>query len=171
MADLGALQRYIGIEYGAIAADEASLYPVDGDGVPVLAELSTRARKDYVDRTGAVVPGLFLTVSNPGGPSAPWLMDLCIDHTPDFEKYPALRPVVDEQTGAQISGYRAEQWRYLPAPLDDNPYMRADYRETNLAVLSGTRYKQLAEADWRCFSGQFFRSWHTALHVAESRVA
>lgn len=171
MADAAALGRYIGIEYGVILADEAVLYPVDGDGVPVLAELSTRARKMYVDRSGGLVPGLFLPVSNPGGPSAPWLRDMHIDHTPDFEKYPRLRPVFDEATGEQIEGYRAEQWRYHPAPLAENPYMRPDYRQTQLAVLSATRYKQLAEANWDAFAGQFFPAWDEQYHVRRAVVA
>jgi hypothetical protein len=77
-----------------------------------------------------------------------------IDHEPDLETYPALKPVFDE-TGEQIKGYRAEQWQYIPAKLSDNPYMRDDYAETDLAVLSSVRYRQLAEGDWHVFSGQF----------------
>ena len=48
-----------------------------------------------------------------------------IDHAPDYEKFPALR-----------KGYRPEQWAYIPAKLSDNPYMRDDYAETDLAVLA-----------------------------------
>lgn len=171
MAEADAVTRYLGIEYGAIVADEASVYPVDHEGTPVLAELSTRARRDYVDRQGQDVKGVFLPVTNPGGPSAAWLREMFIDHTPDFEKFPALRPEFDEETGEQISGYRDAQWRYVPASLRDNPYMRADYAQTNLAVLSGTRYKQLAEGDWNAFAGQFFREWDERYHVRRAVLA
>lgn len=158
MADADAIQRYLGTEYGAIVPDEAALYPVDSQGSTTLAELSTRARKSYVDVQGRRVEPRFMPVTNPGGPSAPWLRDMFIDHTPDYETYPALRPVFNEQ-GIQIKGYRAEQWVYLPAKLSDNPYMRDDYADTDLAVLSHVRYQQLAEGDWRVFAGQFFSEW------------
>lgn len=170
MADAAALTRYLGIEYGLILPDEASLYPLDAHGTTVLAELSTRARRDYTDRQGGTVKGLFLPTTNPGGPSAEWLKAMHIDHTPDYERFPALRPAFDA-AGAQVSGYRAEQWRYIAASLKDNPYMRADYAQTNLAVLSEVRYKQLAEGDWESFEGQFFPSWDSAIHVRTGVLA
>jgi hypothetical protein len=169
MAETDAVTRYVGIEYGLIGPDEASLYPVDSEGVTVLAELSTRARKDYTDRAGKPVKGVFLPTTNPGGPSAMWLKDNFIDHTPDFDAFPALRPVYEN--GVQVSGYRAEQWRYIAASLKDNPYMREDYAQTNLAVLSATRYKQLAEGDWYCFGGQFFKGWAEQYHVRRAVIA
>jgi hypothetical protein len=155
MADTEALGRYIGTEYGTIVADEASLYPLDSDGNPVLAELSTRARKSYKNRSGQKVEPRFVPVTNPGGPSAFWLRDMFIDHKPDFEKFPKLKPVFNE-AGEQVKGYRHDQWLYIPARLSDNPYMREDYEDTALAVVSGVRYRQLAEGDWNVFSGQFF---------------
>jgi hypothetical protein len=164
MAETDAVTRYQGIEYGAIVADEASLYPVDSEGVPVLAELSTRARKTSTDRDGHRVEALFVPVTNPGGPSAQWLRDMFINHTPDFEKFPNLRPGYDAD-GRQVSGYRPEQWMYIAASLQDNPYMREDYKSTVLANLSGIRYKQLADGDWDAFLGQFFRQWEAAWHV------
>lgn len=167
MADFEAVGRYLGIEYGAILADEASLYPVDSQGVPALAELSTRARKEYRDRKGRLVSGVFMPVTNPGGPSAAWLRDMCIDKTPDLEKYPALAAVFDEATGEQTGGYFPERWQYFAASLKDNPYMREDYAQTQLAVLSGTRYKQLAEGDWDAFDSQFFRQFAASTHGAE----
>lgn len=170
MADADAVTRYLGIEYGLIAPDEASLYPVDQYGTTVLAELSTRARRDYVDRQGNPVKGLFMPTTNPGGPSAEWLKTMHIDHAPDYERFPALRPVFDTN-GVQVSGYRPEQWRYIAASLKDNPYMRPDYAQTNLAVLSEVRYKQLAEGDWTAFEGMFFPSWDASIHVRTGRIA
>lgn len=171
MAELESVTRYLGIEYGAIVPEEASLYPVTGAGVTVLAELSTRARKEYVDLDGQIVPPVFLPVTNPGGPSAPYLNDMFIDHAPDFEKFPALRPEYDDETGEQIAGYRAEDWEYLPAALEDNPYMREDYKATVLANLSEVRYKQLALGDWSAFDGQFFPEWDERHHVRTAIIA
>lgn len=168
MADADAVQRYLGTEYGAIVADEASLYPVDPQGVTTLSELSTRARKDFIDVNGHAVSPRFMAVTNPGGPSASWLLDMFIDRAPDLEKFPALRPVFDE-LGVHVKGYRAEQWQFIAAKLKDNPYMREDYAETDLAVLGATRYRQLAEGDWRAFSGQFFEEWDEKIHVRALR--
>lgn len=163
MAEAGALERYIGIEYGAIVCDEASLYPVTVDGTTPLAELSTRARKVYEEVwgpsgkkvAGTVLPR-FLPVTNPGGPSAPFLKDFFIDRTPDLERYPALK-----------EDYDPEEWGYLPASLDENPYLPPDY-ERSLAVLNKTRYEQLRHGDWNVFFGQFFAEFAASSHVAEA---
>lgn len=165
MADEAAVQNYLGTEYGAIVPDEASLYPVNTQGISTLVELSTRARKVYRDVTGKTVQPRFMPVTNPGGPSAPWLRDMFIDHQPDYDTFPKLRPVF--KNGVQIRGYRAEEWKYIPAKLSDNPYMRDDYADTDLAVLSGTRFKQLAEGDWYAFAGAFFSEWQTSAHVQD----
>lgn len=154
MAELDAVSRYLSTEYGAIVPDEASLYPVDTDGTPALVELSTRARKEYKDMEGQTVIPKFVPVTNPGGPSAPWLRDMFVDHQPDYEKFPAL-----------LTSYKPAEWVYLPAKLSDNPYMREDYASTDLAVLGTTRYKQLAEGDWHAFKGQFFEEWQESVHV------
>lgn len=159
MADMEAVSRYLSTEYNVILPDEASLYPVDADGTTPLAELSTRARKiGYHRETKAPVPPKFVPVTNPGGPSAQWLRDMFIDHAPDFEKYPALR-----------RDYRAEDWLYIPARLDDNPYLDPEY-ESSLAVLNKVRYEQLRHGDWSVFSGQFFSEWLPSVHVAEAHV-
>lgn len=170
MAEAAAVLRYRGGNKGAIAADEASLYPVDHEGVSVLAELRTMARASYRDRAGNPVRPVFTCATNPGGPSAQWLKDMFIDKAPDFEMFPRLRPQFDD-AGVQTEGYRAEQWHYIPATLDNNPYMESSYRQDNLTGLSETRYRQLAEGDWTAWAGQFFPEWHAAVHVVEALVA
>lgn len=165
MADAEAVERYLSTEYGAIVPEEASVYPVDSEGTTPLAELSTRARKVYRDIRGREVRPRFMPVSNPGGSSAPWLLDMFVDHTPDFDKFPKLRPVFNE-AGEQIKGYHADQWAYLPARLDDNPYQDPEYEDT-LSVLSKWRYEQLRKGDWHVFSGQFFSQWTAGSHVQD----
>lgn len=155
MAETDAVSRYLSTEYLDIVPDEASLYPVESDGTTPLAELSTRARQVCWDRGGKKVLPRFGPVTNPGGPSAPWLADMFIHHQPDVEKYPAL-----------LKTYRAEDWVYIPARLDDNPYLDDAY-EATLAVLNKTRYEQLRHGDWNVFSGQFFSEWQPSVHVAE----
>ena len=153
MADAAAVGRYLSTEYGTVVCDEASQTPVDTEGVTPLAELSTRARKVFKTHAGLDVRPRFLPVSNPGGPSAPWLSDMFVDHTPDYEMYPALR-----------GRYDPAQWAYIPARLDDNPYQDPEYEDT-LAVLSAVRFEQLRHGDWHVFSGQFFREWSEHRHV------
>jgi hypothetical protein len=167
MAEAGAVLRYRGGNKGAIAADEASLYPVDYEGISVLAELRTMARAVYTDRAGATVHPVFVCATNPGGPSAAWLKDMFIDHAPDFELFPRLRPVFDEATGEQTEGYKAAQWHYIPATLDNNPYIASTYRQDNLSGLSDTRYRQLAEGDWTAMRGAFFPEFQERTHVLE----
>ena len=165
MAEASAVLRYRGGNKGAIAADEASLYPVDHEGISVLAELRTMARTTHTDRSGHTVHPVFACSTNPGGPSAPYLKDMFIDKAPDLETFPRLRPVYDEATGEQIEGYRPEQWHYIPATLDSNPYIAPTYRQDNLSGLSETRYRQLAEGDWTAFAGMFFPEWDERVHV------
>jgi hypothetical protein len=98
------------------------------------------------------------------------LKDMFIDHKPDFEKFPALAQEFDD-AGTQIGGYVGAEWEYYPAVLRDNPYMRPDYAKTQLAVLSGVRYKQLADGDWNAFDGQFFRGWDERFHVRRAVLA
>lgn len=158
MADADSVSRYLSTEYGCIVPEEASLYPVNSEGISPLAELSTRARIDGTDTQGRIVPAKFVPVTNPGGPSHSWLMDLFVDHTPDFDTFPALRET-----------YRAEDWLYIPARLDDNPYMRESYKH-DLSVLSKYRYEQLRHGDWHVFAGQFFGKWQERQHVVDRDV-
>lgn len=154
MEDAGAVQNYLSTEYDAILADEGSQYPIGEHGDIPLLELSTRARskKEGVRAAGGAK---FVVVSNPGGPSSTALLDFFVDHTPDFDLCPALK-----------TEYRPEQWEYIPATLDDNPYIDPDYL-TTLAVLPKWRYEQLRHGDWRVFSGQFFSQWRENHHVRD----
>lgn len=169
MAEAAAVLRYRGGNKGAIAADEASLYPVDHEGVTVLAELRTMARVTLQSRSGQTVYPVFVCATNPGGPSAPWLKDMFVDHQPDYEAFPRLRPVYHD--GVQVEGYRAEQWHFMPADLDSNPYIAPTYRQENLVGLSEVRYKQLAEGDWNSFVGMFFPEYDESIHVRCAAVA
>lgn len=141
MEDDDAVGKYLSSEYDEICADEGSTF--DGE---VLLELSTRARtsKPSVQAVGGAK---FDVVTNPGGMGWPVLRDFFIDHTPDLERFPALK-----------DKYRPDQWVYIKALLDDNPYRDADYEDT-LAVLNGARYEQLRWGAEYVTEGQFFRDW------------
>lgn len=157
MEDAEAVQNYLSTEYDAIVPDEGSQYPVKEDGTVPLLELSTRARTNK-PAVRAVGGAKFLVPSNPGGPSSNALLDVFVDHAPDFELYPALKAVYDPANFA-----------YIPATLDDNPYIDPDYL-TTLALLPKWRYEQLRHGDWRVFSGQFFSQWRESHHVVELTI-
>lgn len=147
MDDEAGLQKWLSTEYHAIVPDEGSTFDPDR-----LLELSTRARRISPDGSEK---GKFWVVSNPGGPASSMLLDFFIDHQPDFEKYPHLE-----------KKYVPEQWAYIPALLDDNPYLDDDY-EATLSVLQPWRYEQLRHGDWRVFSGQFFGTFNDRRHVRD----
>jgi hypothetical protein len=145
--------KYLSSEYDDITPDEASTF----EPQPLL-ELSTRARtsKPAVLAEGGAT---FSPVSNPGGPAAGLLLDLFIDHAPDYDAYPALQDVYDPT-----------EWVYIPGTLDDNPYIDPAYMK-QLAVLPKWRYEQLRHGDWRVFAGQFFSQWNERSHVVAMEPA
>jgi hypothetical protein len=150
--DERAVRKYLSTEYDHIVADEGTLYDENA-----LLEVSTRARtsKPAVMAAGGA---RFDVVTNPGGPSAQMLTDFFLDHAPDPEKYPVL-----------AKNFKPEQWAFIPATLDDNPYLDPEYVES-LAVLQPWRYKQLRFGDFRVTHGQFFTQWSTNKHVREVAI-
>ncbi len=139
--------KYLSSEFDDITPDEGSTFDPQS-----LLELSTRARssKPAVLAEGGAT---FSVVSNPGGPASSVLLDFFIDHQPDWDAFPNLQ-----------AHYDPTEWVYLPATLDDNPYLDPAY-ERQLAVLSPWRYEQLRHGDWRVFAGQFFSEWQDRTHV------
>lgn len=145
--DQRAVRRYLSTNYDVIACDEGSQYPP----MPLL-ELSTRARTTKAAAKPYVGDGQFWVATNPGGPAAAMLKDFFITHTPDFEVHPKLQ-----------AKYRSEDWVYIKALLEDNPYSAASY-ETKLAVLQSWRYEQLRNADWDVSEGAFFEGFSARTH-------
>jgi hypothetical protein len=157
LEDEAAVRKYLSSEYDHIVADEGSqLKPM------ALLEISTRARtsKPAVLKAGGA---RFDVVSNPGGEAAGMLLDLFIDHQPDAEQFPML-----------AAEYDATQWAYIPATLDDNPYLDPSYVNA-LRVLQPWRYEQLRHGNWRVFHGQFFdwrdRDHQRSVEIREPKAA
>jgi hypothetical protein len=156
MDDERALQKYLSTEYDEIMADEGSQF----DPARLL-ELSTRARSSKPKVLDAGGPW-FDVVSNPGGQAADMLKDLFILKEVDPSKYPVL-------AGKDANGvpfYLPEQWEFIKATLDDNPYLDPAY-ERQLAVLQPWRYQQLRNGDWDAVAGAFFSSFNASTHVRE----
>ncbi len=159
MDDERALQKYLSTEYDEIMADEGSRFDPGR-----LLELSTRARSSKPAVLEAGGPW-FDVVSNPGGRAAQMLKDLFITKEVDANAYPVLAGVDDKG----VPFYNPDQWEYIKATLDDNPYLDPSY-ERQLAVLQPWRYQQLRYGDWDAFAGQFFHNWIDRTHTREVRV-
>lgn len=140
-----ALEALLGPEYDDILLDEASVI-----GKPeYLPKLMARARtvKPEIIADGG---SKALPVTNPGGPSAGYLKDMFITHTPDYQTYPML-----------LGSYKPEDWVYIEATLDDNPYLDEAY-EQRLRALDHVRYRQARYADWDVFEGMAFPDWRSS---------
>lgn len=159
MEDTAAVQKYLSTEYDVIVPDEGATF----EPQPLL-ELSTRARssKPQVNANGGAK---FWVVSNPGGSASSVLLDLFIDKQPDYDTYPILADVDSE--GRPF--YDPIEWAYVPASLEDNPYLDPTYERT-LALLPRWRYDQLRHGDWRVFMGQFFSQFNERRHVKDLGV-
>ena len=143
--DDDAVSKYLSTEYDDIKIDEGSTFEED-----MLLELSTRARTSNA-AVKAAGGAWFDVLTNPGGRSWALLRDLYVTHEPDFERFPALRRF-----------YRVEDWTYIKALLDDNPYLDDEY-ETTLAVLGDARYRQLRYGEEFVTDGQFFGRWRETM--------
>jgi phage terminase large subunit len=156
MDDERALQKYLSTEYDEILADEGSRFDPDR-----LLELSTRARSSKANVLAAGGPW-FDVVSNPGGRASDMLKDLFILKEVPPDKYPIL-------SGTDAEGrpyYNPDEWEFIKATLDDNPYLDPGYQR-QLAVLQPWRYQQLRNGDWDVVAGAFFSRWDPSIHVRD----
>lgn len=153
MEDDAAVQKYLSSEYDLIIPEEAVQYPPDA-----LMELMSRARTSNERVKALGGPWVWLP-TNPGGPSHHLLKQLFINKEPDIEQYPAMKK------------YKPEQWGYLHATLDDNPYIDPDYEDLSLSGLRKARYAQLRHGDWDAAEGTFFDMFSKATHTRTVKTA
>lgn len=147
LSDKRALSALLSTDYDDILADECSV--INPEFLPELFSRARTTNPDVIADGGSKA----LPVTNPGGEASQYLVDMFIDHAPDFEKFPQLR-----------EDYKPEDWVYIEATLDDNPYLEPDYAEKRLANLTGVRYQQLRYANWKTFDGQFFTQWREQIN-------
>ena len=81
-----------------------------------------------------------------------YLIDHYIRREPDPQEYPA---------------YQADNYGYITATLEDNPYLSPDYEKTELSGLSAARYRQLRYGDWTSIAGQYFTEFSEQIHITE----
>lgn len=99
-----------------------------------------------------IIPYMRCT-ANPGGVGAHWVKKRYIDPSPPYESF---------------KGADGLSRKFIPARLDDNPYLANDGRyEQMLKALPPTQRRQLLEGDWEVAEGAAFTEFDRNLHVIE----
>jgi hypothetical protein len=99
-----------------------------------------------------IIPYMRCT-ANPGGVGAHWVKKRYIDPSPPYESF---------------KGADGLTRKFIPARLDDNPYLANDGRyEQMLKALPPTQRRQLLEGDWEVAEGAAFTEFDRHLHVIE----
>ena len=97
-----------------------------------------------------IIPYMRCT-ANPGGVGAHWVKKRYIDPSPPNESF---------------KGSDGLSRKFIPARLDDNPYLANDGRyEQMLKALPPTQRRQLLEGDWEVAEGAAFTEFDRHLHV------
>lgn len=143
-------EQYLSTDYDRIVFDEFVTFNLEPSQEIMSRARTPMTKESIIADGGAQIWG----GTNPGGRGAQWVKQFFIDKEVDEEKYP---------------NYLPELYDFVPASLEDNPYLNKGYR-TSLMQLSRTRQKQLIDGDWNAFEGQFF-DWTASVHVADVGVA
>ena len=91
--------------------------------------------------------------ANPGGVGAHWVKKRYIDPSPPNESF---------------KGSDGLTRKFIPARLDDNPYLANDGRyEQMLKALPPTQRRQLLEGDWEVAEGAAFTEFDRFVHIVD----
>jgi hypothetical protein len=134
--------RYQGQAYSWIGFDEITHLPTEFSWNYLASRLRT---------TDPEIETYMRCTANPGGAGAHWVKKRYIDPSPPNESF---------------RGGDGLTRKFIPARLDDNPYLAADGRyEQMLAALPPTQRQQLLEGNWDVAEGAAFTEFSTADHV------
>lgn len=115
------------------------------------------------------LPTIVRSGSNPGNIGHSWVRSRFIEPAPDGYKL-----IVDHSTVLNGRGEPTKRI-YIPAKLEDNPYVNQEYINT-LMLLPEAERKAKMEGNWWSFTGQVFSEWReehipgeppNALHVVD----
>ena len=99
-----------------------------------------------------IIPYMRCT-ANPGGVGAHWVKKRYIDPSPPNESF---------------KGSDGLTRKFIPARLDDNPYLANDGRyEQMLKALPPTQRRQLLEGDWEVAEGAAFTEFDRFVHIVD----
>jgi len=140
--DLADIHKYQGAEMHLLLIDEAALFLPDQ-----LKFLRTRVRLGGW-RPQAQFADMFPRIgigSNPGGPSHSFLRAVFLEQAPPMHVFR------DKTTKTK----KSEGWTsiYIPARMDDNPYLDVEGYEGTFTALSPERAKALRDGDWDVVAG------------------
>ena len=131
--------KYLSTEYDSIGFDELVTFP-QSESLLIMS----RARSTKPAINAGVVAG-----TNPGGPESYWVKRYWLDKNITPDEDPTYDP---------------ENYIYLPATLEDNPYLGPEY-ERGLLRLPEELRRAYRMGDWDIFPGQFFSEWRRDQHV------
>ena len=134
--------RYQGQSYTWIGIDELTQYPTEFP----LQYLQSRLRT-----TNNNIQCFIRCTANPGGVGGSWVKKRYLDPSPPNESF------VGEDKITR---------KFIPARLDDNPYLAEDGRyEQMLASLPPVQRKQLMEGNWDVSEGAAFAEFDVEKHI------
>ena len=134
--------RYQGQAYSWIGIDELTQYPTEFP----LQYLQSRLRT-----TDSEIKTYIRCTANPGGVGGHWVKKRYLDASPP---------------NTSFEGKDGLTRKFIPARLDDNPYLSEDGRyEEMLSSLPPTQRKQLLEGNWNVSEGAAFTEFDSEMHV------
>ena len=134
--------RYQGQAYSWIGIDELTQYPTEFP----LQYLQSRLRT-----TDSEIKTYIRCTANPGGVGGHWVKKRYLDPNPP---------------NTSFEGKDGLTRKFIPARLDDNPYLSEDGRyEEMLSSLPPTQRKQLLEGNWNVSEGAAFTEFDSEMHV------
>jgi hypothetical protein len=157
------VQRYVGQSFTQIAWDE-------------LTQWATPYAYNFLrSRLRSTDPNIPLSVratTNPGHAGMAWVKKMFVDPAPPGKAFWAT----DIETGATLvypnghpkAGQPLFKRRFIPAKLQDNPYLYAsgDYEAMLLSLPEADR-KRLLEGSWDVAEGAAFTEFKRSVHVVE----
>ena len=143
--------RYQGQSYTWIGIDELPQYPT-----PEIYNF-LRSSLRSVDPE---IPVYMRATGNPGNIGSLWVKDMFVDPAEPGKRFDVI---IDT-----IAGQKKITRRFIPAKLQDNPYlMQTDDYMIMLSSLPDIQKKQFLEGDWEAFEGSAFPEFNRAVHVIE----
>jgi hypothetical protein len=149
------------IEFGFLERD-ADVYRYQGQayswiGFDEITHQSTEFSWNYLASrlrtTDPEITPYMRCTANPGGVGAHWVKKRYIDPSPPNESF---------------KGSDGLTRKFIPARLDDNPYLANDGRyEQMLKALPPTQRRQLLEGDWEVAEGAAFTEFDRFVHIVD----
>ena len=134
--------RYQGQSYSWIGFDEITHLPTEFGWNYLASRLRT---------TDSEIDPYLRCTANPGGVGAHWVKKRYVDPC---------------EPGQSFKGDDGLTRRFIPARLDDNPYLSADGRyEEMLKALPPVQRRQLLEGNWEITEGAAFSEFDPDIHI------